>query len=696
MLKSLKSISVLEKGDMHVLKTEKWLMYLYLTKEKKLNIERVHAVKDINEGSILQYVKNQLDILQGMNISTFDKELLEEVIIWSESAKCGLPNIRQKWIENRYNLFIHNVGSSEIYMENKSKANTKNLEDLTRTKIINTLISTHGLIGQFIRGEVNLSENIPLTLLITNKIIKKEKLEILLEILNECIIKAVSIRLWDEVKNEVYDAINAVINNKYDKEYTLKERLRKLRQSAIKKGEDFDKDYDEILNKYNFENLFNYIFSNSYLWYVESALSEFSFDEFIKIFTIICSKTNILKIKHISFEQLMRDIYYDYNDKKTINVYKKRIIEKYLSEISYKDLIQGIIKGNEHVSAEIFTIDGVEDTLSFTFKFSNAAEKLIAFCTEAAKTSSPAYDRAVVLLYDLFNFRHDGYDRLNNEDSYLNTMNSTINLKAPILDYIVGKSIVDIGPGGGALMDLICERYPDKKVYGVDISSNVIENLNKQIILQKKPWNVMQGDALNLDKTFNPGSVDTVILCSIIHELYSYIPTDGKKFNYNTIKQALINIFKVLPSKGRIIIRDGIMTSPANQKRIIRFKDKKDIEFVKRYAEDFKGRTIAYEIISEDTVIMPVNDSMEMLYTYTWGEESYAHEIQEQFGYFAPEEYKHFIEDTLGEQATIIEFKDYLQEGYEEHLMEKIEFFDEQMHPVKLPNSTCLIVIEKK
>ncbi|MDI5788952.1 hypothetical protein PO124_12605 [Bacillus licheniformis] len=28
-----------------------------------------------------------------------------------------------------------------------------------------------------------------------------------------------------------------------------------------------------------------------------------------------------------------------------------------------------------------------------------------------------------------------------------------------------------------------------------------------------------------------------------------------------------------------------------------------------------------------------MNDAMEFLYTYTWGEEAYPHEVQEQFGY---------------------------------------------------------------
>ena len=87
---------------------------------------------------------------------------------------------------------------------------------------------------------------------------------------------------------------------------------------------------------------------------------------------------------------------------------------------------------------------------------------------------------------------------------------------------------------------------------------------------------------------------------------------------------------------------------------------------------------------------------MEFLYTYTWGEESYVHEINEQFGYFTPSRYKKFIKETLGEAVEIIEFRHYLQDGYTLALSQRIEFMNEHGAAVSLPDSTCLIVIQKK
>lgn len=162
-----------------------------------------------------------------------------------------------------------------------------------------------------------------------------------------------------------------------------------------------------------------------------------------------------------------------------------------------------------------------------------------------------------------------------------------------------------------------------------------------------------------------------------------------------TIKAALESAFEVLKPGGRMIIRDGIMSDDKKAKRNIRFKTDDGLPFLIQYAKDFKGRKINYEIQADNEVMMPINDSMEFLYTYTWGTESYAHEVNEQFGYFTPTEYRAFIQDIFGETAEIIKLEHYLQEGYTTHLNEKIDFKTEDGLPAPLPDSTCLLVIEK-
>lgn len=86
---------------------------------------------------------------------------------------------------------------------------------------------------------------------------------------------------------------------------------------------------------------------------------------------------------------------------------------------------------------------------------------------------------------------------------------------------------------------------------------------------------------------------------------------------------------------------------------------------------------------------------MEFLYTYTWGEEAYPHEVQEQFGYFTPAEYKDVIKRVIGNKGKVLLFDHYLQDGYAEHLLSKVKLMDSSQNVVKLPDSTCFIVIEK-
>ena len=96
------------------------------------------------------------------------------------------------------------------------------------------------------------------------------------------------------------------------------------------------------------------------------------------------------------------------------------------------------------------------------------------------------------------------------------------------------------------MLDLIEERLPQARPVGIDISSNVIEALEKRKRLEHKAWEVMKGDALNLRDYVEPGSVDTVIFSSILHELYSYIETDGSRFNTATVEAALLSAYDVL------------------------------------------------------------------------------------------------------------------------------------------------------
>jgi cyclopropane fatty-acyl-phospholipid synthase-like methyltransferase len=596
---------------------------------------------------------------------------VSEALKWMDVSKCGSISERRRWEKLGYNLRVHNLGSSSIYLENNNDS------------VVYELIKTHGLIGQYLQGENNLLLNSSLVGLLDSKLLK----EVLL-VLNKCVIDGVYLGLYDKVSSKVESIIDSIVNNNIevpifnDKEY-IKSRFKDLRKN------NYNDDYNYLDNILTDEvsKRIGDIFKYLELWYFEVALRDFSLEEVIKLLLLI--KVDLSKYKHLTFESVMKMIYFDYDHHLVINVYKKRIIEHFLKSITIEDIINNNIPFSKHININVL-ID--KETLIFNFEFSKQATKLIEFC-EISYGSDEIYNKAIFLLYDLFGFRRDAYDRFYNEDNYLKAMNTSLSHKSKILDYVVGNKVLDVGPGGGALMDLMEEVYPNKVIYGIDLSENVIRELNKKKGIEHSSWNVIKGDALELNKHIN--DVDTIIYSSIIHELYSYIEMDGSKFNYKTILKAIESAYDILNMGGRIIIRDGIMSENKEDYRIIEFKDINDINILNNYCHDFKGRVINYELIDSNKVVMTINDAMEFLYTYTWGPDSYAHEVNEQFGYFTPNEYIKFFKENFKDKFKIVECKHFLQEGYEEHLLNKISIYDINGNVVSLPDSTCIIVVEK-
>ncbi|MEC1439974.1 class I SAM-dependent methyltransferase [Bacillus sonorensis] len=689
-LQSLETIEKLKNGDRHVLRHAEWLRYLFLTEERNVNLERIPSLEKMPSNPVLLYVENTLRILEQADIPEKEQDIIEEVLIWSETAKCGQPHKRREWREKGFQLAIHNIGSAQIYA-NRSRTFMAERQDTE--ELIYLLIATHGLVGQYIRGESRYRQFAPLMDWIEAANAVDIDIKRVLYQLNKCIIAGVSAGLWESVEQDVKQVVKQISEGERQQEWPFAERLKKLRRQAIEMGED-SRLYDRYLKEHSAEEELGRFFGKADFWYVESALSSFSFEEFVKIFLLIRRSVNPLSVRHISFEPLMRDMYRDYQGVRHTNIYKKRIIEAYLKEVSITDLLHDGAAVNEHVSLSVQPFDAASEIIGVTFSFSKAGLKLIEFCQEAEK--SPLYERAIVLLYDFFEFRKDSFDRLQNEQAYLTDMNGAEDYKKKIAEYAVGKNMLDIGAGGGVMLDLLTEHHPEAEVIGIDLSVNVIEELQKRKVREHKPWKVKQADALDLPEYIEKESVDTIVFSSILHELFSCIPYEGRKFNHRVIAKALTSSFDVLRPKGRIIIRDGIMTEDKEEVRRIRFKDPDGMAFLGRYVRDFKGRQIEILEIEKDAAVLYANDAMEFLYTYTWGEEAYPHEVQEQFGYFTPSEFRACIENELGGRANILVFEHYLQEGYEEHLSPKIELTDVNGEEATLPDSTCFIVIEKR
>ncbi|MBR4984957.1 MAG: methyltransferase [Proteobacteria bacterium] len=380
--------------------------------------------------------------------------------------------------------------------------------------------------------------------------------------------------------------------------------------------------------------------------------------------------------------------------------YRKRLMEAILANQSFAAIMDG--------SAAIYSSDilfGVEGrrggqfSVSLEIREAEEATALITLLSIYERKSSVSYHSALKLLCDLYHLRKDDFDRLANEAQYLLTMNAARSDKARMLRWLHSGSLVEIGPGGGVVLDLLEQHFPDAKITGLDCSHQVVVALEQKKCAQNASWRIIEGNAFELPKYFAAETLDGVIFCSILHEIYSYVErADGTRFHLESVRDMLRSAFEVIRPGGRILIRDGIM--PPHEPRLLRFccEDAKD--FFEAFCREFKGRNIAFEYVGPDTVSLDSADAMEFMYTYTWGPESFPYEVREQYGIMTYRDYCDRLREWLGPRAQILpvppEEAQYLQPGYVKALQHRVHLMDAQGNPVDFPASNAIIVIEKQ
>lgn len=647
----------------------KWQIYLNNATNANYNVAHVNSMEDLAPNQVAKYVDRCMQIafddlhLVDMQYHT----LIRRTLQWMDVAKCGSEADRAMWRSQCPGicLDIHNEASAEIYMNNCD-------EDSEQTKqIVYVLIKTHGLIGQYIMGETKLESN----KLLQTLDIDKTALFKILKVLNHAIIGGVSEQLWKNVQAKVNVYITQVINGVYREDDTLV-RLKKLFPVF--------KDVQTLTDEEN--ALYSHIFANVNLWYPTVALQGFSRTELNTIFRTI-SRCDFADVKHVSFYDLSKELSYDRDGKRKENVYKKRVLEVLLREM---DENSAELCEKEHVRIAC-EIDN--DCLRFKVQFTPVCAALINFCVEAERSGFANYQKNIITLFDMFGFRRDIFDRLSNEEMYLETMNNAQHsTKMDILDFVQGSTIVDVGSGGGILLDELEKRFPDKMIAGTDISQNVIEALQKKIDTEEHQYEIWNHNFVN-GALWSP--VDTIIFSSIMHEIFSYTKFNGYKFNIDSVKSALWNAMNSLNHGGRLIIRDGVKTE-SNQIVSAKIKDEDMMTLARNYLKDFQGlhelkdRDGHYYVKIEDNVVTcNINLMREMLYTITWGAMSYPQEVQEQFGYFTLNEFVDFLE-SIG--FAIIDAKEFTEPGYPEHLNDKVELIDFDWDDIP---SNCIVVATK-
>lgn len=643
---------------------EKW--FALLTEgNKNINIERVDSISDINGYEVLEYVLRTIEYLDTKCPPSVYNNLIRKALQWSEVAKCGTKERRNLWKDKNINLAIHNLGSADIY-------NMYSDDDLKTKERVRSLIRIHGDIGQFIRGEKNNLEEIETWISTEYDLLCKanipdanKELITALTNLTASVVSGVSEELWNSIAIQAKNLIENIVSGE-DIHMSKETRIKKMKPNFSS---------DNLIPK------FNKLMVKETFWYPEIALDSFSDEIFMEIINYSVEYATKRNIRNINFKPISDFLYYDYQGKKHVNVYKKRIVESLFKNGE-----------NKHIQMTHLIVDNV---VFIGFKLSKTCEKLVDFCNEAEISGDINYEQAIVMLFDFFDFRHDTFDRLNNEDYYLSVMDDiSTSRKGELVNYVVGNTVVDVGSGSGVLLNLLEERFPQKNIIGTDISSEVIDKLKKKSVKEGHSWNV---DVHNfVDSKYE--KCDTIIFSSILHEIFSYTDTDEGRFNIESVKSALKNAYDSIPSGGRIIIRDGVKTDSKDIVKVHLYSDEAK-DFFLNYLKDFKGlkeynrSLVKYEDYGEYSVVeADINFIREFMYTYTWGTESYFNEVKEQFGYFTLNEFKEFFE-KLG--ANVLKAESYLEEDYFNHLNPLLRFTNSDNKEIKYPDSNCIIVIEK-
>lgn len=270
---------------------------------------------------------------------------------------------------------------------------------------------------------------------------------------------------------------------------------------------------------------------------------------------------------------------------------------------------------------------------------------------------------------------------------YYERMASSVGDKARLLPFVTGSRILEIGFGGGELLDILSDDGYD--VYGLDASP-----ISEAKVLHKA-YGVHTAEAYadEIGEHWGNKFFDSVILSSVMHEVFSYGNRNGKhKHSVQAVIDTLDSIRNSLVPGGRLVLRDGVLATNWSDKVYMKMLND-DIAGVEAYLrlQPFKDR-VSLTRVDEDTYFGTLESVEAFAYTYTWGEAALPRESQELFGLFTLNGYQ----DILWENGfKVVHAEEYVQQGYIDALSPKIELTDESGEPVSFPPTNAIWVAER-
>lgn len=211
---------------------------------------------------------------------------------------------------------------------------------------------------------------------------------------------------------------------------------------------------------------------------------------------------------------------------------------------------------------------------------------------------------------------------------YAAGMDASLAVKlADIAPHLRPGFVVDKGCGTGTLLLELSRLFPASRFVGMDLSPELLRIANGQPYPGSNV-SIVQGDIVG--RHHPPGSVDTALFSSVLHEVYTY-----SGYDRDQVRLALKNTHTELRRNGRVVIRDGVSPGPG---RVWMRCDAETEARFRRFAVDFKQPSPAPGVAFEERQLdgqtwftLGLHEANEFLskkdYLANW-----AIEVREEFG----------------------------------------------------------------
>jgi SAM-dependent methyltransferase len=187
--------------------------------------------------------------------------------------------------------------------------------------------------------------------------------------------------------------------------------------------------------------------------------------------------------------------------------------------------------------------------------------------------------------------------------------------------------IVELGCGGGFVLDTVSVDFADSIIVGVDAAMGELEKL-----VEKDLKNVIPVKADITQNIFPDRTFDTALFVATLHEIFSDLGREK-------VEDAFRVAHDVLKDNGVLIIQDFLKPSPRLVE--ITFKNEETRRKFLRFADEFRPRKVKFEE-TRGRVKLDIADANEFISKYYFGysEERWKRHMSHTHLFFTEEEYK--------------------------------------------------------